>query len=621
MTPVVLGRIAAAASFTEVTIDVERLVESRLLMQASSGGGKSWAIRRLLEVTFGHVQHIVIDVEDEFFTLREKFDYALAGRHTGDCPANVRSAPLLARRLLELEVSAVVGIYELPPHERIAFVKLFLNALINAPRNLWHPVLVVIDEAQIFCPQNGSADSAAAVIDLMTRGRKRGLCGVLATQRISKLHKDAAAEAKNKMIGSCNLDLDVKRGAEELGLDSRAKHGQKHVLRGLDAGHFFVYGPAVGIRPTNRAHGAGELTKDVCRIIVGEVSTTHPRVGQRAAAQPPPREKVRAVLAQLADLPKEAEEQERSVVALEATVKDLKRQLSVANRAQPTPTVMPGPVDTAELQRVATNAHARGHAEGAAAALQHAQIQVNTYLHDLESRVDHVRALLSPPQLQPLAPPKPNGKAKALSELSRLAATHAVLAQPTPTTETETDDEWLKRYGQNERARREFLENGITGPGQRILDALAWLEAIDVHEPELAAVAALADYSASSSGFEKARGALRTGGLVSYPRAGVTVLTDAGRAAARPPESTPTAEALQARVLGVLDGPGQKLLRALLGVYPGTMSRDTLAAETDYSDKSSGFEKALGRLRTLGLVEYPERGTARARDILFPEGS
>ncbi len=47
-------------------INVERLIESRMLIQANSGGGKSWAIRRLLEQTYGDVQQILIDVDGEF---------------------------------------------------------------------------------------------------------------------------------------------------------------------------------------------------------------------------------------------------------------------------------------------------------------------------------------------------------------------------------------------------------------------------------------------------------------------------------------------------------------------------------------------------------------------------
>ena len=45
--------------------------------------------RRLLEQTYARVPQIVIDVEGEFHTLREKFDYVLAGQKGGDCPADV----------------------------------------------------------------------------------------------------------------------------------------------------------------------------------------------------------------------------------------------------------------------------------------------------------------------------------------------------------------------------------------------------------------------------------------------------------------------------------------------------------------------------------------------------
>src|SRR6266853_5301117 len=88
-----------------VSIDLPTLLDTRLLVQANSGGGKSWLLRRLLEQSHGKVQQIVIDLEGEFATLREKFDYILAGKN-GDTPADPRSASLLGRRLLELNVSA-----------------------------------------------------------------------------------------------------------------------------------------------------------------------------------------------------------------------------------------------------------------------------------------------------------------------------------------------------------------------------------------------------------------------------------------------------------------------------------------------------------------------------------
>jgi hypothetical protein len=304
-----------------VTCDLDRLVDTRLSVQANSGGGKSYLLRRLLEQTHGQVQHLVIDPEGEFSSLREQFDYVLAAKQGGDTVADPRFAQLLAERLLELKVSAILDIYELKAHERIAFVRRFLEALVDAPKALWHPALVVVDECHVYCPQVGDAESAGAVKDLATRGRKRGFCAVLATQRLSKLHKDAVAECNNKLIGRTSLDVDMKRAADELGFTSKE---QTYQLRGLRAGEFYAFGPAFpGI--------AG-----IARVQVGGIATTHPKAGARLAfSPPPPTSRIRALLPSLADLPAEAEERVKSVEALKREVADLRRELLAAKRAQP----------------------------------------------------------------------------------------------------------------------------------------------------------------------------------------------------------------------------------------------------------------------------------------------
>ena len=142
--------------------NIDTLVDTRLLLQSNSGGGKSQTLRRILEQTHGRVQQLVIDPEGEFSSLREKFDYVHAAAVDGDCLAHPRSAALLAQRLLKLGVSAILDLYELQAHDRVRFVRLFLEALINAPKTLWHPVLVVLDEAHLFAPEKGSAESTAA---------------------------------------------------------------------------------------------------------------------------------------------------------------------------------------------------------------------------------------------------------------------------------------------------------------------------------------------------------------------------------------------------------------------------------------------------------------------------
>lgn len=306
-------------SLGQRNIDLDVLTDTRLLIQANSGGGKSWCIRRILEQSHDHIQQIVIDLEGEFSTLREKHDYILAGKG-GDIPTDIRSAALLARRILELNVSAIIDLYELPHYDRKIFVKRFLDAMINAPKELWHPCLVVVDEAHVFCPEKGQSEAMSSVIELCTRGRKRGYCAVLATQRISKLNKDAAAECNNKLIGRTGLDIDMKRAADDLGFTSKEQYLK---LRLLDPGEFYAYGPALSPEPT--------------RIMIGKVETTHPRAGARIMIKTPaaPTSKIKTALQRLTDLPKEADEEARTIDDFRRQNIELRRKLTAQENKAP----------------------------------------------------------------------------------------------------------------------------------------------------------------------------------------------------------------------------------------------------------------------------------------------
>lgn len=290
-----------------VFIDLPKLVDSRLLVQANSGGGKSWAIRRIVEQAFGKVQIIMLDPEGEFTNLRTKFDFVYAGKG-GDAPVESRSAALLAHRLLELKASAIVDLYEMPPQERKHFVKLFLEAMVNAPKELWHDVLVIIDEAHVFAPEKGESEAMGAVIDLATRGRKRGYCVVLATQRLPKLNKDAAAECNNKLIGRASQDIDRKRAAEELGFSGKE---QILSLRDLEPGEFYAFGPAI--------------SREVVKTTIGDVAVKPPPRSQSKMAPPPPSAAVKKLLGSLKDLPQEAQKELK-------TTTELKNALTLAKR-------------------------------------------------------------------------------------------------------------------------------------------------------------------------------------------------------------------------------------------------------------------------------------------------
>lgn len=572
-----------------VTCDLDRLVDTRLLVQANSGGGKSWLLRRLLEQTHGHVQHLVIDPEGEFASLRERFDYVLAAKSGGDTAADPRSAALLAERLLELKVSAILDIYELKPHERIVFVRRFLEALIDAPKSLWHPALVVVDEAHVYCPQVGDAESAGAVKDLATRGRKRGFCAVLATQRLSKLHKDAAAECNNKLIGRTSLDVDMVRGGDELGFVKEARQE----LRRLDAGQFYAFGPAFD----------GTKSIGVTPVQVGPVETTHPKAGARLAfTAPPPTSKVKALLPKLADLPAEAEERVKSVDTLKREVAQLRRDLTAAVRAQPpapkaeTKTVEKFVLKDGQLARAEKLAEtvndklfavdsAIGRVHALAQELRAATKEIADAI--ATTRAPHTDAPGGGPRLMPLTPSKAMGGPRPVAQPARPA-----------------------REG----------DVHVSRPQQEILDALAWLESVQIPQPRRGQVALVARVSSASSGYEKNLSTLRTSGLIEYPGQNLVALTPDGRGQAVAPDVPPSIEDLHEALYARVSRPQADLLRVIIGAHPTPLSREILAASALVSAASSGFEKNVSTLRSLGLFDYPQQGLVSATPVLFLEG-
>jgi hypothetical protein len=273
-----------------------KLVETRMLINAGSGGGKSWLIRKMLEQICGKLHQIVFDYEGEFVTLREKFPFALVAVHGGDIPLSVRSAAKLAQMIMETNLSVIIDLYDLEPDDRVQFVHEFLHALMKLNKELYHPTLIYIDEIDVFCPQVGMTAASKDIRNLAARGRKRGLGTIFATQRLSKVHKDVAAECLNKMFGQTTLGIDVSRAAEELGMSTK----EQGVFRELEPGNFLAYGPAFESRK-------------VTQFTVGQVETTHVKAGTMVSAPPTP-DAIRAILSQLKDMPadEDTEEEEES---------------------------------------------------------------------------------------------------------------------------------------------------------------------------------------------------------------------------------------------------------------------------------------------------------------------
>ncbi|KIL99352.1 hypothetical protein CCC_03570 [Paramagnetospirillum magnetotacticum MS-1] len=228
-------------------MSLEELLATRLLVQGNSGSGKSHLLRRLIEQSAQAVQQVVIDPEGDFANLAQVFGHIVI-----DAGAQSENGMrLIASRARQMRVSVVVNLEHLDTERQMRHAGAFLNGLFDTDRQYWTPVLVVVDEAQLFAPavagevaDDARKASLEAMTNLMCRGRKRGLAGIIATQRLAKLAKNVAAEASNFLMGRTFLDIDMQRAADLLGIDRR----QAEVFRDLERGRFVGLGPALSRR-------------------------------------------------------------------------------------------------------------------------------------------------------------------------------------------------------------------------------------------------------------------------------------------------------------------------------------------------------------------------------------
>ncbi|WP_292461411.1 DUF87 domain-containing protein [Mesorhizobium sp.] len=237
--------VGATSKGEPVGIDLAKLIDGRLLIQGNSGAGKSMLLRRIFEKAFGRVQQLLIDPDGEFSTLKEHFDVAVL---TAADIARVGGATF-ALHLREHRYSAVLDLSDATSEDRLDIVADLAEGLLSAPEEFWHPLLVLADEAQTLAPHYDTGDvtadtrkrSTAMLSDMMGRGRKRGVAGVIATQRIAETAKAVVSKATNVVVGRTIFDRDLERAGALLGFTL----GHSRALRTLADGEFLAIGPAI----------------------------------------------------------------------------------------------------------------------------------------------------------------------------------------------------------------------------------------------------------------------------------------------------------------------------------------------------------------------------------------
>jgi flagellar biosynthesis/type III secretory pathway protein FliH len=561
--------------------DIDRFRGQRALLQGAPGAGKSNGARLILEATYGTFQHLILDVEDEFHTLRTgSRDYAIIGGDYGDAPlGRAEDAGTLALTLLSLGVSTVMQIGDLTLSAKRHFVGEFVAGMMRAKADLWHPTIVMLDETHNFVPQQGVEVSSEAVTHLATAGRKRGFSAIFATQRLSLINKDVLGVCENKFLGRIEQSADRRAVADLLGFGNRAQEALE--MQAFKAGEFYAVGPSLSAVPVR------------ARLLKAE--TQAPEPGTTVIPTPAPA----AIQKALAALAKAAEKQEADTVATNEKPEPLADTANLPKTMTEFKTAL-----RQEYQRGRGDAevHAesefeRGKIEGREEGYQEG------YLAARNALTEHFGGMVREVADKILS--QAGGKAEDIV-VPHPAIVHATppLGEMKPATQRAIN-------GLADAAVRQIRKQSTDGQ-VRLLEAIAPNPPAPVN---WAGAAIRAGYSPNGGGFRSARKQLiETGKVVEGPDG---ILSTPYALETGPAPSREELIDLWSNKLG--EGPG-KCLRTIAAL-DGIASTGQIADANGYAATGGGFRKAMKELRSSGTVTQTSAGYRLSDAFLMAVGA
>lgn len=549
---------------------------------AKRGVGKTYTALVLVEELLkSHLQVVVADPVGVCWGLRASANgrgpglpiVVLGGDH-GDIPLEVGAGETIANLVVEERLSVVLDLSRFRKGEQVRFMTDFCERLYHKNRT---PLHMVLDEADAFAPQRpmkGQERLLGAVEDLVRRGRARGLGITLVTQRSAVLNKDVLTQVE--VLVALRTIAPQDRSAIDEWIKVHGTPDQREELMkslpSLPIGEAWFWSP-----------GWLDIFKRV-RVRQRETfdSSATPKVGQKL--QPPKklaevdltylRERIAATIEKAkADDPRELRKQ---ITELQKQLNEKNEKIVVKSEIQRIEVPILKDVDLKRLESILTRL------SGMSRSLQEIG-------HEIALALGKVNG-----HQQPLVKPTDS----ILSKPPRLVAQH-------------------HRIRAVANGQKEKTESRLSSAQQRILDKLAWLESIGISPATKTQLAIMSGYSPTSGGYFNNLGALRSSGFIDYPRPGMVSLTHVGKAEANAPDVPPTDEVLHQQIASILPASQSAILSELLKEYPNPITKEDLALRLGVSPTSGGYFNNLGRLRSLGLIDYPTPGRVVALPVLF----
>lgn len=571
------------------------VLAQHIIVLGKTRAGKSSKARLVVEQLLAADEPVcVIDPKGDWWGLKSSADSKQAGYPVvifggehADVPLNPHAGAAVAELVATGNRPSLIDLGGWMVGDRTRFFVDFASTFFKLTRGRRY---LVIDEVHNFAPQGRIMDPDAGKMlhwanRLASEGSGKGITIIAASQRPQKVHKDFVTSCET--LVACRVIHKLDRDAIKDWIDGCADPaiGRQVLteLAGMKREEAWVWSPEVDFGPA--------------RITFPMFSTYDSFKPQLATAT--------AKLKGWAEVDLEEVRGKLQIVVAEAEANDPRalRKRIIDLEAQLAHQVIPD----ATAPRIAREEGRRnGYREGRIAERRTIVDALSRWQHSLKGQI--LQAVET--GLREVTLPEELGEDPAdLDDAPPAEAPHAF---PVST---------RKLPGNNpvKTPHAAPLNGDRTPVQQRVLDALAELRQMRTQTPDRELVAFMAGYThLNSKGFANAMGALSSAALIKYPTPGTVELTAEGLRQANPPPRLRSSEELQERVCRMLGGASERILRPLIEAYPQPMPREKLAKAANYEHlNSKGFANAMGRLRSLGFIDYPATGSVVARPVLF----
>ncbi|WP_305096432.1 ATP-binding protein [Croceibacterium aestuarii] len=551
------------------------ILDTHTLVVGASGAGKTVTAKDQVEQLLEAGRHTcIVDPTGVWHGLRSAangedpgFPIPIFGGANGDVPISHEQGGKIGE-IIASGVSAIVDLSLMDSDEQQEFVHWMVAALRKKPRGNFH---LVVDEADEFAPQTSPSKAGEAAKRQMEwiakRGRVQGFVLTAITQRPADIAKSVISQMQTVIAHQliAPADQDAVKAYLRANADKATMATVMESLAGLARGERWVYSPRLGI--LDRGISQMPRTFDSSRTPEPGESVAEPKMLAQID--------LGAIAKQLAPPKVEDPGGERLTSATSDEVANLKRRVADLETER----------DELIIER------------GVGQQQIDALTAENRALRDIIGQ-----AFADFQRIRPALEEAPAGNSESTEKEPGTAAMTSRLRMPsTPEGRADTEEQVQGRQVGTAPA-------GDYPPRwQRILDGIAWAQRLlkrDTVERNI--VAWLADISPKISSYANDLGAMRTKGLIDYPSQGMVALTQSGAATANWPKEAPSRVALFELIKRRLEPRHCRILDALW--ESGDQYRNDLANRAAMSPSSSSFANDLGRLRTLGLVDYPEAG-------------